>query len=131
MTVFFFSLESLFVLVSLILLCTLNCFSDASIHVVNLGKEYQSRPIKYAGSRMKTWFEYSARLQRIHGEIDRHMCGGGHWNVTVPDDDRPGTLNRIIVRMVPFRTSNNRYEYHHIKAIPSNVLKSNLSMFIF
>ena len=92
MTVLCFSpSESLSVLLSLLLLCSLNCFSDASIRVVNLGKEYPSRPDRYVGLQMKTGVEYGARLQRIHRDFDQHLCGREHWNVTVPGDGRPGT----------------------------------------
>jgi len=73
-----------------IILCSLFFVADASIRVVNLGREYKSRPDKYVGLQMKPETEYGARLQRIPG--DQHMCGGGHWNATVPDDGRPVAL---------------------------------------
>jgi len=81
---------SLSVLLVALLLCSLFCVSDASVRVVNLRREYQSRPDKYVGLQMKAGVEYGARLQRI--SEDQHLCGGGHWNMTVPDDDRPVAL---------------------------------------
>lgn len=77
---------------SLLLLAILLCSSSASIRVVDLGKEYQSRPDKYVGLQMKTGVEYGARLQRIHRDNDQHLCRGEEWNVTVPDDGRPVAL---------------------------------------
>ena len=78
----------------IVLLCSVFHFSDASIRVVDLGRDYQSRPDKYVGLQMRTGLEYDARLQRIIG--NEHLCGDGQWNVTVPDDGLPGTyLYRI------------------------------------
>ena len=75
-----------------VLLCTLHgC--DASIRVVDIGTEYLSRPDKYVGLQMKTGIEYGARLQSIPG--DPHLCGGQDFNVTVPDDGRPGMFDCV------------------------------------
>lgn len=73
-----------------LLVCSLFCNSDASIKVVNLGREYQSRTDKYVGLQMKIGVEYGARLQRFRD--DSHLCGRGQRNVTVPDGGRPVAL---------------------------------------
>ena len=73
-----------------LILCSAFHFSDATIRVLDIGREYQSRPDKYVGLQMKAGLEYDARLQRIPG--DQYLCGDGQWNVKVPDDGLPGTF---------------------------------------
>lgn len=77
----------------ILLVCSQIRVSDASIRVLTLGKEYQSRPDKYVGLQMEDGIEYGARLQSIQRDVlDQHLCGGEQWNVTVPDDGRPVAL---------------------------------------
>jgi len=72
------------------LACSFFNVSDASIRVVNLEREYQSRPDKYVGLQMNEGMEYGARLQRVVG--NQYLCGEGLWQVEVPDDGRPVAL---------------------------------------
>ena len=87
-----FSSRSLSVFQILLLLYSTFNFPHvhATIRVVDLGQEYQSRTDKYVGLEMKEGLEYDARLQRIPG--DQYFCGNGHWSVTVPDDRLPGRI---------------------------------------
>lgn len=85
------SMMSLWALLLLLLCTQRGC--DATIRVVDLETEYLSRPDKYVGLQMKTGIEYGARLQSIPG--DPHLCGGQDFNVTVPEDGRPGTFDCV------------------------------------
>jgi len=77
---------------AMLLVCFAFLLSNAraSIRVVDLGKEYQSRTDKYVGLQMKEGMEYDARLQTIPG--DEHFCGSTKYNVTVPEDGVPVAL---------------------------------------
>ena len=90
------------ILLSILLVCSQILVANASIRLLNLGKEYQSRPDKYVGLQMEEGIEYGARLQSIKQDLlDEHLCGGGKLNVTVPHDGRPGTYIENTLPMHP------------------------------
>jgi hypothetical protein len=74
-------------------------FCEATIQVVDSGKEYASRPDKSIGLRFHYGLQYPAHLQQIPGNT--HLCydpslpeNTQNWNISVvPDDGLPGTLS--------------------------------------
>jgi hypothetical protein len=78
---------------------------QASIQIVETGKEYASRPDKSVGLQLQFGIEYAARLQQIPGNThlcyDRNFPKLQNWNVTVPDDGLPGIKPKNRTRTEP------------------------------
>ena len=65
---------------------------DASVRIVDSGKEYRSWPDQDLGPTLAVGEIYKARLQQLRG--NSHLCSDSpaqNWNVTVPEDGLPGT----------------------------------------
>ena len=66
--------------------------SEATIRIVESGREYRSWPDEELGPGLDLGEVYKARLQQLKG--NSHLCLGpeANWNVTVPEDGSPGKL---------------------------------------
>lgn len=78
--------------VSALVLCLWFGPSDATIRIVDSGREYRSWPDQALGPQLAEGEIYKARLQQIQG--NSHLCSDSpklNWNITIPDDGLPGT----------------------------------------
>lgn len=73
--------------------------TEATVRIVDSGREYTSWPDQSLGPTLVEGQIYKARLQQIKG--NSHLCSDSfssshhaqNWNVTVPNDGLPGTFN--------------------------------------
>ncbi len=65
---------------------------EATIRILDSGRDYRSWPDHEVGLRLTEGEIYKARLQEIKG--NSHLCSlGQNWNITVPEDGLPGTFS--------------------------------------